>query len=151
MLAKEAGKPPVSRERRTCAQCNTVHNKHKDAPNGCRLTKSVGPKISTSSTSSKKKSSNPVTDRESSSDSEESEQGEVYNRALSSDGSKSSSDFEPSKGSSDEDESEIDDHNRHNIILNHIDQLRIDGEDSSSSFHDSSSEDSSDGDMVMSD
>ena len=151
MLAKEAGKPPVSRERRTCQQCNTVHNKHKDAPNGCRLTKSVGPQISTSSTSSKKKSSNSAPDRESSSDSEESEQGEVFPLALSSDGSRSSSDFEPSESSSDEEESECHDQNRENIILNHIDDLRIDGDESSSSFHDSSSDDSSDGDMDMPD
>ena len=111
----------------------------------------MGPQNSTSSTSVKKKSSNPVPDRESSSDSEESEQGEVYNREISSDGSRSSSDFEPSESSNDEDESQTDDHNRQNIILNHIDELRIDGGESSSSFHDSSSDDSSDGDMVMSD
>ena len=125
-----------------------MHNKHKNAPNGCRLTKTVGPQNSTSSTSTKRKSKNPVPDRESSSDSEESEQGEVFPLALSPNGSRSSSDFEPSEGSSDEEESEIDDQNRQNIILNHIDDLRIDGGESSSSFHDSSSDDSSDGDMV---
>ena len=111
----------------------------------------MGPQISTSSTATKRKPKLPAPDRESSSDSEESEQGEVFPLALSSDGSRSSSEFEPSESSSDEEESECHDQNRENIILNHIDDLRIDGDESSSSFHDSSSDDSSDGDMDMPD
>ena len=66
------------RHRQACEQCNTVHNKVKNAPNGCDRTKKVAAKILTSSTSNKKQKRGPPSTSSSSENDDESAQGEIF-------------------------------------------------------------------------
>ncbi len=128
-----------------------VHNKHNDAPFGCRNTKTIGSKTLTPSTSIKNKNLQPDSDQESSSDSSESEEGSISRLEAIEDVSRSSSSYENSDSSDDEEESDASVQNRKNIILNHIDEVRSSDSDLSASFHDSSSYESSDDDFQMPD
>ena len=150
-MADSEPKLKKPRHRQPCAQCNTVHNKVKNAPNGCDRTKNKAAQISTSSTSTKKtKRAAPSTSSSSEND-EESSQGEIFVPDADEVLSRESSSWEGSKSSDSEDESISSTLNRTNIINDHINDLSLSEGDSSGSFHDDSSYESSVDDNMMPD
>ena len=139
------------RHRQACAQCNTVHNKIKNAPNGCDRTKKLGAKILPSSTSNKKQKRGPPSTSSSSENDEESEQGEIFIPDPDEVLSRESSSWEGSKSSDSDTASVSSTLRRTNIVNEHINDISLSEGDSSASFHDDSSYESSVEDDMMPD
>jgi hypothetical protein len=139
------------RQRKTSEQCNTVYNKVKKAPFGCDWTKTVTAKSSVSSTSNKKQKLATPSSSSSSEDDEESAQGEIYVPNSDDSVSRSSESWEGSKQAESSDESDSSTRHRTNIINEHINDLSLSEGESSASFHDDSSYESSVGDDLMPD
>ena len=97
----------------------------------------------------KPKELNPDPSSESSSDSTESEQGEIQGLKYWEDASNSSSSFQPSKASDDEESVDSSSPLRINILNQHQNEARGSEDDLSDSYHDSSSNDTSDTDEIM--
>jgi len=89
--------------------------------------------------------------QEPSSDSSESEKGHLVDPESDEDASRSSSEYEDSESPEDEEDSDSSQVNRKNLIQNHIDECELSGGYSSASFHDDSSYESDEGDVLMSD
>ncbi len=104
------------RERQNCPHCNIRHNKHKDVASGCRDVKIVKPTNLTLLSSGKDKELNPDPLEEPSSDSSESEQGEIQDLRYWEDSSNSSSSYQPSKARDDEESIDSSDPLRINIL-----------------------------------
>ena len=106
-----------------------LHNKHKDAISGCRNVKIVESTNLTLLSSVKPKELNPDPSSESSSDSSESEQGEIFGLRYWEDADNSSSSYQPSKASDDEDSVDSSDPLRINILNQHQNEARGSGDD----------------------
>ena len=139
------------RHRQACAQCNTVHNKVKNAQNGCDRSKNVSGQISTSSTSTKKQKRAAPSTSSSSENDEASSQGSIFVPDADEVLSRESSAWEGSKASDSEEESLSSTLQRTNIINEHINDISESEGDLSASFHDDSSYESSVDDDMMPD
>ena len=139
------------RHRQACEQCNTVHNKVKNAPFGCDRTKKVAAQNSTSSTSTKKQKRRAPSTSSSSENDEDSAQGEIFMPDADEELSRESSSWEGSKSSDSEEESISSTLHRTNIINEHINDISESEGDLSASFHDDSSYESSVDDDMMPD
>jgi hypothetical protein len=138
---KEKTKKP--RVRKNCPHCNIVHNIHNDSDYGCHNAKkltgqNLGPKISAAKTQKKRKAVNLP-----SSDSSQSEQGEIFMPDASDSGGNESDVYDPKSDQDDEESSDEEKTNKANVIANFIDEEYQKGGTSSDSFSDASSYESS--------
>ena len=131
------------RLRKICQHCNLVHNLHKDSDFGCHNTKIVtdktlGPKKSEAKVLKKRK-----TEEIPSSESSQSEQGEILMPDGSDSGGNESDAYDPKDDQDDEDSSDEEKINKANEFTNFIDEEYQKGGTSSDSFSDASSYESS--------
>ena len=132
-------KTKVTRERVPCEHCNTVHNAHKDSEHGCRLTKKPKPSTSASTLAKKKKSkADQALDNLLEVDNLD---DALFNAAVNydSDGSRTSSSFIGSEGSSDSDSSVGKTPTGKALGREVETDISLSSQGSSASFHDSSS------------
>ena len=115
-------KSKQQRLRKTCQHCNLVHNIHKDSDFGCHNTKIVtdktlGPKKSEAKVLKKRK-----TEEIPSSESSQSEQGEIFMPDGSDSGGNESDAYDPKDDQDDEDSSDEEKINKANEFTNFIDE-----------------------------
>ena len=132
-------KPKQTRERAPCEHCNTIHKAHKDSDDGCRLSKKQNPSTSCPTLSKNKKlKADKALDNLLEVDKL---QDALFNAAINydSDGSRTSSSFVGSAGSSDSDSS-IGKTPTGKVLGKRVESdISLSSRESSASFHDSSS------------
>ena len=139
VMGPSEAKTKQQRLRKKCTHCNLVHNKHNDSPHGCHNTKietaqTLASKINLPKTLKKLDSVDLP-----SSDSSQSEQGEIFMPDESMSEGNASDAYDPKADQDDEETSDEEKINKANSISNLRDEEYMKGATSSDSFSDAES------------